>query len=152
MYGKVILPTDGSDLSLKGLKEGLKAAKSYGIPATAVYVLTPDTMSGLAAHRFEDVGRETVDILREHRKKEGEKVLKKVEKMADEMEVDLETRIEEGEPYEEITKLANDNDIIYMCSHGRSGLSSLFIGSTTDRVIKHTDATVAVVKAKDKTE
>jgi len=152
MYEKVIVPTDGSDLSLKGLKEGLKAAKSYGIPATAVYVLTPDTMSGLAAHRFEDVGRETVDILREHRKKEGEKVLKKVEKMADEMGVDLETRIEEGEPYEEITKLANDNDIIYMCSHGRSGLSSLFIGSTTDRVIKHTDATVAVVKAKDKTE
>ncbi len=152
MYEKVIVPTDGSDLSLKGLKEGLKAAKSYGIPATAVYVLTPDTMSGLAAHRFEDVGRETVDILREHRKKEGEKVLKKVEKMADEMEVDLETRIEEGEPYEEITKLANDNDIIYMCSHGRSGLSSLFIGSTTDRVIKHTDATVAVVKAKNKND
>ncbi len=150
MYGKVILPTDGSDLSLVGVKKGLKAAKAYDIPAVAVYVLTPDTMSGMAAHRFEDVGKETMDILREHRKKEGEKVLKEVQKMGDELGVSVKTRIEEGEPYEEITKLADAGDIIYMCSHGRSGLSSLFIGSTTDRVIKHTEATVAVVKAKNK--
>ncbi len=152
MYEKVIVPTDGSKLSLVGLKEGLQAAKVYKIPAVAVYVLTPDAMSGMAAHRFEDVGKETMDILREHRKKEGKKILEKVKKMAQDMGVDLKTRIEEGEPYEEITKLANDNDIIYMCSHGRSGLSSLFIGSTTDRVIKHTDSTVAVVKAKNKSD
>ncbi len=150
MYEKVIVPTDGSDLSLVGLKEGLKAAKSYDIPAVAVYVLTPDAMSGMAAHRFEDMGKETMDILREHRKKEGKKILEKVKKMGDDLGVTVKTKIEEGEPYEEITKLANGNDIIYMCSHGRSGLSSLFIGSTTDRVIKHTDATVAVVKAKKK--
>ncbi|MBS3781936.1 MAG: universal stress protein [Candidatus Thermoplasmatota archaeon] len=149
MYEKIIVPTDGSDLSLVGLKEGLKAAKIYDIPALAVYVLTPDTMSGMAAHRFDDVGKETMDILREHRKKEGKKVLEKVQKMADKLGVELKTTIEEGEPYEEITKLADKNDMIYMCSHGRSGLSSLFIGSTTDRVIKHTDATVAVVKAKN---
>ncbi len=152
MYDKVIVPTDGSDLSLVGVKEGLKAAKIYDIPVIAVYVLTPDTMAGIAAHRFEDVGQETVDVLREHRKKEGEKVLENVQNMADDRGVRLKTRIEEGEPYEAITEVANDNDIIYMCSHGRSGISSIFIGSTTDRVIKHTDATVAVVKAKNKTK
>ncbi|MBS3791013.1 MAG: universal stress protein, partial [Candidatus Thermoplasmatota archaeon] len=94
MYEKIIVPTDGSDLSLVGLKEGLKAAKIYDIPALAVYVLTPDTMSGMAAHRFDDVGKETMDILREHRKKEGKKVLEKVQKMADKLGVELKTTIE----------------------------------------------------------
>lgn len=152
MYGKVILPTDASDLSLVGVKEGLKAAKIYDIPAIAVYVLTPDTMSGMAAHRFEDLGQETVAVLRDHRKKQGEKILKHVQELADDLGVKLKTKTEEGEPYEVITALANDNDIIYMCSHGRSGISSIFIGSTADRVIKHTDATVAVVKAKNEND
>lgn len=149
MYGKVIVPTDGSDLSLEGLKEGLKAAKDYDIPAVAIYVVSPDAMSGVTAHRYEDVGKETIDILREHRKEEGKKVLDKVKKIAYDLDVELQTEIREGEPYEGITDLANENDIIYMSSHGRSGISSIFIGSTTDRVIKHTKATVAVVNVKD---
>ncbi|MFP4000547.1 MAG: universal stress protein [Thermoplasmata archaeon] len=147
MYGKVILPTDGSDLSLKGVKKGLKAAKHYDVPALALYVIKPDTLSGITSHRYEDLNKETFDILKDHRQKEGEKVLEKVKKMAEEMGVDIETEIREGEPYEEITKVANDDDIIYMSSHGRSGISTLFIGSTTDRVIKYTNATVSVVKA-----
>jgi len=150
MYGKVIVPTDGSELSLEGVKEGLKVAKKYDIPALAVFVVSSDAMSGLAAHRYEDVNRETINILRDHRRKEGEKVLAKVKNLAEEFSVEIRTEIREGEPYEEITDVANENDIIYMSSHGRSGLSSLFIGSTTDRVIKHTKATVAVVKAKNK--
>ncbi len=149
MYGKVIVPTDGSELSLKGVKEGLESAKNYDIPALAVYVVAPDTLSGWSAHRYEDVSKETIDILRDHRKKEGEKVLNKVKDMADEMGIELKVEIKEGEPYEEITDLAEKNDLIYMSSHGRSGISSLFIGSTTDRVIKNTEATVAVVKAKN---
>ncbi len=150
MYEKVIVPTDGSDLSLVGLKEGLEAARAYDIPAVAIYVIPPDTLSGVAAHRFEDTTQETIDILNEHQKKKGKKVLEKAKEIADDMGIELETRMKEGEPYEEITAIANKNDIIYICSHGRSGISSLFIGSTTDRVIKHTESTVAVVSANKK--
>lgn len=147
MYKRVIVPTDGSELSLIGLKEGLEAAKAFDIPAVAIYVIPVYTLNGMSAHRYEDINKETVDLLRDHRRKEGKKVLEKVEEIADKMNVKLDTKIKEGEPYEEITGIAKENDLIYMCSHGRSGISSLFIGSTTDRVIKHTESTVAVVNA-----
>lgn len=147
MYEKVIVPTDGSELSLIGLKEGMKAAKTYDIPAVAIYVLAPETQTGvgIGTALFDDMNEETINTLHEHRKKEGKKVLEKVKKIAEEMDIELDTEIKKGEPYEEITALADENDIIYMSSHGRSGISSLFIGSTTDRVIKHTESTVAVV-------
>jgi len=59
MYGKVVLPTDGSKISYVGVKEGLKAAKMYDIPALAVYVIKPDTYS---EGFIED---EMVDVLEE---------------------------------------------------------------------------------------
>ncbi|MEF8873102.1 MAG: universal stress protein [Candidatus Thermoplasmatota archaeon] len=144
MYDKVVLPTDGSDLSFHGVEEGLEAAKAYGISAVAVYVIPPSAISG---HRLEESGMNLINQFRKQQKDKGQKVLDKVKKMADEAGVELETEIRDGEPYEEISAVANPNDIIYICSHGRSGLKSFFIGSTTTRVLKHTETTVAVVKA-----
>ena len=72
-----------------------------------------------------------------------------IKKMADAKGVKLDTRIVEGIPYKEIAELAEDNDIIYISSHGHTGWSSLFIGSTTDRLLKHTNTTVAVVHSKN---
>ncbi len=148
MYGKVILPTDGSELSFKGVKEGLKFAKKMDIPAVAVYVIKPSSYSySFSGHEMGGLEVTDKEFLREGFRKQGKKVLKKVKEEADKMGVSLEGNVIEGIPYDEITKLADKGDIIYMSSHGRSGLSSVLLGSTTDRVIKNSRATVAVVKA-----
>ncbi len=148
MYGKVIIPTDGSELSFIGVKEGLKAAKRFNIPAVVVYVIKPSSYSiSFSGHEMGGLEVSDKEFLREGFRKQAKKVLSKVKKEADKMGVSLEGNVVEGIPYQEITKLADKNDIIYMSSHGRSGLSSVLIGSTTDRVIKESKATVAVVKA-----
>lgn len=144
MYERVIIPTDGSDVSFQGVEEGLKAAKAYGIPALALYVIPPSSISG---HRLEEYGMELIDQFREHQKDRGKKILAKVKKEAHELGVELKTEIREGPPYEEISSVANPGDIVYICSHGRSGIKSIFLGSTTTRVLKRTEATVAVVRA-----
>ncbi|MFP3871847.1 MAG: universal stress protein [Candidatus Aenigmatarchaeota archaeon] len=149
MYKRVILPTDGSDVSFQGVEEGLEAAKIYGIPALAVYVIPPSAISEkTGVHRFEEYGQEMVDIMWEHQKERAEQVLAEVRKKADELGVELKTEIRDGIPSQEIAEVADRGDIIYICSHGRSGIKSIFIGSTTSRVVKRTDATVAVVKAR----
>ncbi len=149
MYERVILPTDGSDLSFLGVEEGLESAKKFDIPALAVYVIPPSALSeGAGRYRFEEFGKEMMDMRNEQLKEKGKKVLQEVESEAEDMGVEIETRIEFGEPFEEITDLTEENDIIYICSHGRSGISKVFLGSTTSRILKHTNATVAVVKAK----
>ncbi len=150
MYEKVIIPTDGSDHSFHGVKEGLEAAKLYDIPALAVYVIRPSSLTeGGGRHRFDEFGTEAIDMMLKQKKKRGKKVLDEVRDIAADMDIDLEIKLVQGIPYEEITSLAGKDDIIYICSHGRSGLSSFFMGSTTDRVLKHTEATVAVVKPKN---
>ncbi len=149
MYDKVILPTDGSDLSFLGVEEGLEAAKRFDIPALAIYAIPPSSLTeGSGRYRFDEFGKNMIDVRNEQLEEEGKKVLQEVKKKADERGVSLKTTIEQGEPFEEITKLTDENDIIFISSHGRSGISKVFLGSTTSRILKHTQATVAVVRAK----
>lgn len=149
MYDRVILPTDGSDLSFLGVQEGLEAAVKFGIPAVAVYVIPPSALTeGSGRYRFEEFGKNMVEIRNEQIEKEGKKVLSEVKEKADKMGVELKTQIKKGEPFEEITEITDKNDILYISSHGRAGISKVFLGSTTSRILKHTEATVAVVRAK----
>lgn len=150
MYEKMILPTDGSELSFIGVNEGLKVAKALGIPVIAIHVLKPTRYTpGLIEYGLADAAVETQELIIEGFEKRGKEILKKVKQKADALGVNIKTKLVGGIPYDEITKAADDSDIIYISSHGHSGWSSLFLGSTTDRVLKHTKSTVAVVRSKD---
>ena len=141
MYKRVIIPTDGSKTADFGVKEGVKVARSLGIPTLCIYVMDYSALEGVS----EDIHQENV---RRGMKNVGERALKEVRKRAHEMDVEIQTKNLIGTPYKRIVDAAGENDIIYICSHGRSGISSLFIGSTTERVVKHAECTVAVVKAR----
>ncbi len=136
MYEKIIVPTDGSEFAMKGLKEGLELARRLKVPVTAIHVI--------------DIGDIGVAVdFTSHFERAAEKIMKDVGELADEMGVELEKEISKGAPYKKITEYAGESDIIYMSSHGHSGFRDLFLGSTTDRVLKHADCTVAVVKQED---
>jgi len=133
MYREVILPTDGSDLAMEGVREGMKLAAALDIPATAIYVV--------------EIGDIKISgEIKESLKKTAERALDQVQDMADEMGVELESKIMKGEPYEEICEYAQEDDIIYISSHGMSGFRELFLGSTTKRILQHAECTVSVVK------
>ncbi len=149
MYGKVIIPTDGSKYSLVSVKEGLELARSLNIPAVAVHVIPPyHPGKAFGRYRIEELGHRCLNEMVKMLKKRGVSILSEVKKLAEEMDVELETHTFEGRVYEKICKLAEDEDVIYISSHGRSGISSYLLGSTTERVLKHTSADVAVVKTK----
>ncbi|MBS3782235.1 MAG: universal stress protein [Candidatus Thermoplasmatota archaeon] len=133
MYRKVILPTDGSDLAMEGVREGLKLAGSLGIPATAICVV--------------EIGDIHISgKIKESLKETAERALGQVEEMAEDMDVELESKIMKGTPYKEICEYAKEDDVIYISSHGMSGFRELFLGSTTKRILQHADCTVSVVK------
>jgi len=138
MYEKVVIPTDGSDIAKKGVMEGLQMAKCLGVKAVAVYVLDTSEYQGLHHSSIKSSAKRGL-------KETGENALQDVKDLARNIGVELETRIEEGKPYKEINKITSERDIIYISSHGRSGFTKFFLGSTTERVLKHSNATVAVV-------
>ncbi len=133
MYEKIIVPTDGSEFSMKGVREGIELASALNIPVHAVYVIDIGDIkiSEKVVSHFED---------------EAEEALDKVERLAEKEGVELEKKTFKGSPYKKITEYASENDIIYMASHGQSGFRELFMGSTTERVLKRAKCTVAVVK------
>ena len=133
MYDKIIVPTDGSEIAMKGVTEGLNLAKELGKPATAIFVL--------------EVGDIKMSENLEKTLKRGAKqALNEVEKVADELGVELEKKVLRGTPYKKITEYAGEDDIIYISSHGSSGFRELFMGSTTDKVLRRANCTVSLVK------
>lgn len=141
MYEKVIIPTDGSDCSEAGVKEGLWMAKTLGVEAVVVYVIDISEYEGLHHESIKDSARKGL-------KNAGKQVLRRIRNKAHEIDVDIETKLLVGKPYKKITELTSENDIIYISSHGASGFTKLFIGSTTDKVLKNAKCTVSVVKGK----
>lgn len=113
-------------------------ARTLGKKAIGVYVINASEYSSLHHSTIKESARSGL-------KDKGEVALSKLKEMAEEKSVELETEIEEGKPYKEIVKIAGANDVIYISSHGLSGFSQLFLGSTTQRVLKHANCTVSVV-------
>lgn len=65
------------------------------------------------------------------------------------MGVDVEKSVVNGPPDEMIIEESKDSDLIVIGTHGRSGLSRLLVGSTTNRVIRKAKCPVMVMKIEE---
>ena len=77
----------------------------------------------------------------------GQKLLADVREIADRENVHILTNMAQGEPYEKIVHVADDEncDLIVMGRHGTSRLERVLVGSVTARVIGYTRKDVLVV-------
>ncbi len=116
-------------------------AKTLGVKAIALYVVDISEYEG---HHHESIKTSVKAGL----KKAGKEALKAVVNRGKKWDVDVEPRIVMGKPFREIIKAGSENDVIFISSHGASGWTKLFVGSTTDKVIKNSRCTVAVVRGK----
>jgi nucleotide-binding universal stress UspA family protein len=73
----------------------------------------------------------------------------KVRQLKSEGLVDVSPLASEGEAAETIIELASGapNSLIAMCSHGRSGVRRWVLGSVTEKVVRHSDDPVLVIRA-----
>jgi len=127
MYQHILIPTDGSELAERGVAHGLALAKSLGAKVYVIYVVEP-----LLAI--------TGDFA---------SVLDHAENAAREAGVSCETiQLENVPPHEAIIRTAEDKgcDLIVMSSHGLSGLSTLLIGSVTNKVLTYAKTPVLVCR------
>jgi nucleotide-binding universal stress UspA family protein len=145
MYKHVLIPTDGSDLSSKAEAAGLAMAKSLDAKVTALTVTPP----------FQFIGTEPMVLVAtepEYEKAQtarAEKTLERVRMTAAAIGVPVETlRTVSSHPFEAIIATAKERgcDLIYMASHGRSGLSGLLLGSVTTKVLTHSKIPVLVYR------
>jgi len=85
-------------------------------------------------------------------KEKGNKILNKTENIIKsfqkEKEIKINKLLSSGSPAEYICEEAekNDYDLIIMASTGEGGVKRFLLGSTSDRVVRHAETSVMIVK------
>jgi nucleotide-binding universal stress UspA family protein len=143
MYKHILVATDGSDLSTKAVRGGVRLAKSLGAHLTAMTVVTtpsPQKIEGI------EVGPSRAER-EKSAMRDGSQILEDASVEAQKMGVSYEgVTVVNRVPYEAIidTAKARGCDLIVMASHGRSGLKALLLGSVAQKVVTHSPIHVLV--------
>ncbi|MCJ7838627.1 MAG: universal stress protein [Burkholderiales bacterium] len=147
MFKNVLIPTDGSKLSAKAIKSGLAFAKSIKAQVTGCYVVEP-----FQPYYFGDYIPPDMPTPKEFERRAreaGEKYLVQIEELARAAGVKYSGAVVKADtPYAGIINAAKKGrcDLIFMASHGRSGLSGLLLGSETNTVLTHSKIPVLVYR------
>lgn len=147
MYKKILVPTDGSELSNKAVKEAAelladRVGTGVVVFHTVVEPYVPRSAEGVGLEELKTRLREGLEIRARDFLAEAAKILE-VTGMKPEQEL-----VHSQKPYEAIIEAARKHgcDLIVMASHGRSGLSAVLLGSETQKVLTHSEIPVLVVR------
>ncbi|GAB3550346.1 universal stress protein [Noviherbaspirillum agri] len=145
MFKCILVPTDGSPLSDKAVNAAMEFAKSQEARIVVLSVAEPYPFSPLSEVAFTDERRVYEDKAREV----AEQHVQKVQAAANAMNVPCEAVVTQSfSPFEDIITAAREHncDAIFMASHGRKGLSKLFVGSETQKVLANSTIPVMVFR------
>lgn len=144
MFKKILVPTDGTELSAKAINGAVEVARQLGAQIVGVTVVEPYSYASLSEYRpesFEDYEARMEKVARQR--------LEKLENVAKAANVPVETVIARSfSPYEAIIETAKERgcDTIFMASHGRRGLNAVLLGSETQKVLTHSTIPVMVYR------
>jgi len=144
MFRRVLLSTDGSDISIAAADAAIAIAKLAGAPLHVVYVLEPYPFTGIGSAR-----REGFDDYTAASRHVAALAFQRIAKAADAQGVRCETLIvEHPQAATGIVEAADSTgaDLIAMGSHGRSGLAKLVLGSVATKVLQLSPVPVLIVK------
>jgi nucleotide-binding universal stress UspA family protein len=145
MYRRIMVPTDGTELSAVALDTALRLARLGNATVIGVhaspppYLMAPELGPAAPFHQ----------AWLEEREQQAEDALAYVRRRATETGVPCETRlVHEMAPWEAVVQTAREEvcDLIVMATHGRGGIAARLIGSETAKVLTHSAIPVLVVR------
>jgi nucleotide-binding universal stress UspA family protein len=145
MYGRILVPVDGSQASAAGLREAIKIAKNQGSEIRLVHIVDTIVLDcGYCAGVYTS---DAVEILR----KFGREILDGAE-----MEIRREGLKTDSVLLETVAEPAADlilaqakswsADLIVMGTHGRRGLARIAMGSNAEAVVRACSVPVLLVR------
>ena len=151
MFKKVLIPTDGSPLAVQSATAGIEFAKSVGAEVVALHVTQPfaatigfDGMA--AAYAITDESYEKAAA------EQASEYLRAITERAGSQGVKAEScSVSNFNVADGVVQAAQENhcDLIFIGSHGRSGLSRLLLGSVTNKVLSLAKTAVLVYRVKE---
>ncbi|KQQ97435.1 universal stress protein [Massilia sp. Leaf139] len=145
MFKRILLPTDGSELSSRAGLAGVSFAKEAGAQVIGMTALPGYKTFTANADMIES----TEDEYLAASEARAGKWLAAVSDAARDAGVECATvLVRADDPHEAILRTARDRgcDLIVMASHGRRGLGGLLLGSETQKVLVHSSIPVLVYR------
>lgn len=145
MFKKILLPTDGSELSERAVLAGVSLAKDVGAEVVGLTVL-PEFHTFTADPEMIEETEEEFTAAAEQR---AAKYLGFIADAARSVGVPCVTVQDTSDhPWEVILRVAKERncDLIVMASHGRHGIKGLLLGSETQKVLVHSEIPVLVYR------
>jgi nucleotide-binding universal stress UspA family protein len=139
----ILVPLDFSQPSKEALEAAAGFARQFGTKLTLLNVVEPVATPDFAYHPLMMEN----DKIMAQSKRELERVPKSEGVDSELVEKVL---VRNGVPYREITDAARTLkvDLIVIATHGYSGLAHVFMGSTAERVVRHAECPVLVVRGR----
>lgn len=140
-FKKIFIATDGSEQNRRAIEYGIELAKIAGGKIFVGYVVDTAAFASIPM----DAGWEMMYELMET---EANEAVQKVEVLAKQAGIDVETILLEGHPSNEIIEFSQKNgiDVIVMGTLGKSGLDRFLLGSVAEKVTRNSTVPVLVVK------
>lgn len=144
MFRRILVPTDGSEITMKAVSTAVGLAKTMGAQLYTISVKEPFPYSAISEMQptppqeffdaQERIAAKRVAAVVEAAKAEG-------------LDCQAHT-VEALHPWEAIIDHAKQQgcDLLVMASHGRRGVSALLLGSETQKVLTHSAIPVLIVR------
>lgn len=144
MYKRILVPTDGSELTNKAVTSALALARLCGAEVQVIAVKEPFPYSAIS--EMQPVPpQEFFDAQERIAQANVASVLTAAKAAGISAQA---STVEALHPWEAILDLAKAKacDLVVMASHGRRGISALLLGSETQKVLTHSTVPVLVVR------
>jgi len=145
MMKKIIIATDGSDMSKNAIKTGIDIAHYAKGCIAAVYVIDISRLSHLPGYAMLPGLKEKISQLM---REEGKQATQYAEDLARIMNVPCQKIVVQGNPSIEILKSAREieADLIVIGSMGRTGFEKILLGSVAEKVVLQSSIPVLMIK------
>jgi nucleotide-binding universal stress UspA family protein len=143
MFKHILVPTDGSEQSLRAARLGIEIAKQFGACVHGFHVLPPLS----AINYFSDQIRHVPDDYCGEAEERARQQLEAIHTLARESGVPFDGSYSfDQRPYAAIVCEAKKKqcDLIVMGTHGRTGFDKLVLGGETNKVLNCSDVPVMV--------
>ena len=144
MFNKLLVPTDGSDLSIAAAVRAVSLAKLAGASMTVVFVQDAYPYTGIG-----DASSAGLQAYMAAAQAEGTRGIERITDAAKTAGVPIETRVVEDHRTARAIVNAAESfgaDLIVMGSHGRSGVAKLVLGSVAAKVLSQSPVPVLIFK------
>ena len=147
MFRHILVSTDGSDFSNKAVAAAARLARALHAKLLILHIRSPlETPHHVEGGALSQLGGK---VVMQEIEVEERKLLDAALAIASADGAEAETAFIAGYSiYDAIIRIAQEQscDLIVMASHGLRGLSSLLLGSETQKVLSHTTIPVLIVK------